>query len=68
VAADAGKEVRADKAVQQKPENCKKMIANVTVNSVIDRHPFSSGTLIFLVVGSMLIIYGVLFLILRMRK
>ena len=62
------KKLVREKTICQNRTTTKEMNAIVTVNSLVDRHPFNTGTLILLVVGSMLIIYGVLFLILKMRK
>jgi len=37
------------------------------VNSVIDKHPFSTGTLLLMVVAGICIAYGVAYLILRKK-
>jgi hypothetical protein len=35
---------------------------------IVDKHPFSTGTLLLMVVGGMLIGYGIVYLILKNRK
>jgi hypothetical protein len=42
--------------------------ADNLVNAIYDKHPFTTGTLLIMVVGAMLIVYGVFFLILRKKK
>jgi hypothetical protein len=38
------------------------------VNSLVDKHPYGTGTLLLMVVGGMLLIYGIAYLILRNRQ
>jgi hypothetical protein len=35
---------------------------------IVDKHPFNTGTLLLIVVGAMLVAYGIVYLILRNRK
>ncbi len=38
------------------------------VNSMVDKHPLSTGTLLGMVVGGLVILFGVSFLILKIKK
>ena len=40
----------------------------MNANLIVDKHPFSTGTLLLMMVGGMLIVYGVVYLILKNRK
>jgi hypothetical protein len=44
-----------------------KMNPDTAVNLIVDKHPFNTGTLLIMVVGAILIIYGVAYLILRKK-
>jgi hypothetical protein len=35
---------------------------------IVDKHPFTTGQLLLMMVGAMLLAYGVVYLILRNRK
>jgi hypothetical protein len=43
------------------------MNPETAVNSLIDKHPFGTGTLLLMVVAALLIMYGVAYLILRKK-
>jgi hypothetical protein len=43
------------------------MNTNAPENLIFDKHPFNTGTLLIMVVVSLLIIYGIFFLILRKK-
>jgi uncharacterized membrane protein HdeD (DUF308 family) len=43
------------------------MNPDTAANSLVDKHPFNTGTLLIMVVGAILIIYGVAYLILRKK-
>jgi hypothetical protein len=43
------------------------MNTNAAINSIIDKHPFNTETLLLMVVVSLLVVYGVFFLILRKK-
>jgi len=44
------------------------MNTDAAINSIVDKHPFNTGTLLIMVTVSLLIIYGVFYLILRKKK
>jgi hypothetical protein len=44
------------------------MNTDAATNLIVDKHPFSTGTLLLMMVGGILLIYGVAYLILKNRK
>jgi len=43
-------------------------VKEMNMNSIVDKHPFHTGTLLVMVVISLLIMYGIFYLILRNKK
>jgi hypothetical protein len=37
-------------------------------NLIFDKHPFNTGTLLLMVAGSVLLVYAVLYIILKIKK
>jgi hypothetical protein len=46
----------------------KKMNPNTASNLIFDRHPFNTGTLLLMVGGAILLVYAVIFIILKIKK
>jgi hypothetical protein len=44
------------------------MTTDAAENAIFDKHPFHTGTLLLMVVVSLLIVYGVFYLFLRNKK
>jgi uncharacterized membrane protein HdeD (DUF308 family) len=43
-------------------------LQGVDVNSLVDKHPFHTITLVAMVVGAMLVVYGILYVALWLKK
>jgi hypothetical protein len=44
------------------------MNTDAALNSIVDKHPFNTGTLMLMMAGALLMVFGVFYLILRNKK
>jgi hypothetical protein len=44
------------------------MMVLAQINSVVDKHPFSTSTLLLMLVGGFVIVYGIVALIWKIKK
>lgn len=44
------------------------MNSNAAANQIFDKHPFSTGELLLMMAGAMLLAYVIIFIIMKIRK